>query len=169
MSKGKLHMKFLFKKEQVIKWWQFYFAFEYVLENLRRLSLKSDIFWDITPCSPLKVNRRFWGTYRLHLQGRRIIRARNQHETDVQAEAICSSETSVDFQRTIWHYIPEDSTLHNRTSSFRFVFVHSVEVYILSFSFYQRLISYKSKQQSPTIKRPWSSFGVNFIAMLFIV
>jgi hypothetical protein len=26
--------------------------------------LKSNIFWDITPCSPLKVNRRLGGTYR---------------------------------------------------------------------------------------------------------
>jgi hypothetical protein len=26
--------------------------------------------WDIPPCSPLKVNRRYGGTYRLHLQGR---------------------------------------------------------------------------------------------------
>jgi hypothetical protein len=31
--------------------------------------IKSNIFWDITPCSPLRVNRRFGGTYRLHLQG----------------------------------------------------------------------------------------------------
>jgi hypothetical protein len=35
--------------------------------------IKSTIFWDITPCSPLNVNRRFGGTYRLHLQGRRIL------------------------------------------------------------------------------------------------
>jgi hypothetical protein len=30
-------------------------------------------------------------------------------------EATCSSETSVDFQRTTWHYsyIPEDRNLHN--------------------------------------------------------
>jgi hypothetical protein len=28
--------------------------------------MKSSIFWDITPCSPLKVNRRFGETYRLH-------------------------------------------------------------------------------------------------------
>jgi hypothetical protein len=26
--------------------------------------------------------------------------------------AICSPETSVDFQQTTWHYIPEDRTLH---------------------------------------------------------
>jgi hypothetical protein len=32
------------------------------------------------PCSPLNVNRRFGGIYHLHLQGRRISRARNQHE-----------------------------------------------------------------------------------------
>jgi hypothetical protein len=31
--------------------------------------MESTIFWDITTCSPLKVNRRFGGTYRLHLQG----------------------------------------------------------------------------------------------------
>jgi hypothetical protein len=30
--------------------------------------MKNTIFWDITPCSPLKVNRRFGGTYHLHLK-----------------------------------------------------------------------------------------------------
>jgi hypothetical protein len=30
--------------------------------------LESSIYWDITPCSQLKVRRRFGGTYRLHLQ-----------------------------------------------------------------------------------------------------
>jgi hypothetical protein len=39
------------------------------------------IFWNITPCSPLKVYRHFGGTYRNHLQGRRISRARNHRET----------------------------------------------------------------------------------------
>jgi hypothetical protein len=32
--------------------------------------MKSPIFWDITPCRPLKVNWRFGGTFRLHLEGR---------------------------------------------------------------------------------------------------
>jgi hypothetical protein len=41
-----------------------------------------NIFWDIAPCSPLKFNRRFGGTYRLHLQSRRIIRSRYQRESD---------------------------------------------------------------------------------------
>jgi hypothetical protein len=30
---------------------------------------KNSIFWDITLCGLLIVNRRFGGTYRLHLQG----------------------------------------------------------------------------------------------------
>jgi hypothetical protein len=38
------------------------------------------MFWDMTPCSPLKVNRRFRGTCRLHLQGRRISQERKQLE-----------------------------------------------------------------------------------------
>jgi hypothetical protein len=33
--------------------------------------MKSTIFWDMTLCSPLSFNRRFGGTYRHHLQGRR--------------------------------------------------------------------------------------------------
>jgi hypothetical protein len=33
--------------------------------------MKSIIFWDMTPCSPLSFNLRFGGTYRLYLQGRR--------------------------------------------------------------------------------------------------
>jgi hypothetical protein len=40
-------------------------------EFLTAVVVKSTIFWDITPCSPLSVNRRFGGTYRLHLQVRK--------------------------------------------------------------------------------------------------
>jgi hypothetical protein len=43
------------------------------------------IFWNITPCSPLKVNRRFGGIYRLNLRGR-IRRLGNQREGRQQAE-----------------------------------------------------------------------------------
>jgi hypothetical protein len=32
--------------------------------------MNSIIFWDMTPCSLLSCNRRFGGTYRLHIQGR---------------------------------------------------------------------------------------------------
>jgi hypothetical protein len=39
-------------------------------EVLTAAVTKSTILWDITPCSPLSVNRRFWETYRLHIQSR---------------------------------------------------------------------------------------------------
>jgi hypothetical protein len=53
------------------------FLFRYVGQAI--IKLKSSIFLDITLCSSLKISRRFGGTCRLHVQGRRIIQARNQH------------------------------------------------------------------------------------------
>jgi hypothetical protein len=99
------------------------------------VSSKSTTIWDITPCSRLKANRHFGRTYRVFLQGRRIYRTRYQRESRWQEiwiclasvftlvscsaysstfkmEAVCSPETSIDFQRTTRLYIPEDSTLH---------------------------------------------------------
>jgi hypothetical protein len=49
-------------------------------EVLKAIATKSYMFWNITPCSPVKVNRRFGGIYRLHPQGRGLSQARNQHE-----------------------------------------------------------------------------------------
>jgi hypothetical protein len=43
----------------------------HVDKNSGCMVMKSIIFWDMPPCSPLSFNRRFGGTYRLHLQGRR--------------------------------------------------------------------------------------------------
>jgi hypothetical protein len=48
--------------------------------------LKISIFGCIMPCSPLKLNRRFGGSYRLHLRDRWISPARNQHESRKQTE-----------------------------------------------------------------------------------
>jgi hypothetical protein len=49
--------------------------------NASSISMTSSMLWDITPCSSLKVNRRFGRTFRLHFQSRRISQARNQrHE-----------------------------------------------------------------------------------------
>jgi hypothetical protein len=69
--------------------------------------MKSCTFWDIILCTPLKINRRFGETYHLHLQGR-TSRARTSLQpvfTLVSFLAysilkICSSGTSVGFQRT---------------------------------------------------------------------
>jgi hypothetical protein len=68
-------------------------------EVLMAVLVKGTIFWDITSCSPLKVNRLLGGTYRsacyqLHagfMLG--LLLALNM-------KATCSSETLVNFQRT---------------------------------------------------------------------
>jgi hypothetical protein len=57
-----------------------------VFEVLTAAVTKSTIFWDITPCSPLRVNWHFRGTYRLHLQRRKISRARNHRESRWQTK-----------------------------------------------------------------------------------
>jgi hypothetical protein len=52
---------------------------------------KSIIFRDLTPCSPLSCNRSFGGTYRLHLQGRRIISARISRQAGNKQNLLCVS------------------------------------------------------------------------------
>jgi hypothetical protein len=77
--------------------------------------MKSIIFWDMTPCSPLNCTRRFGGTYRLHLQGQlaTCLLAGLLNYSTLKMEAIRSSETSGAIQRTTRRHIPEDDTLHN--------------------------------------------------------
>jgi hypothetical protein len=68
----------------------FFVGFEVLTADV----MNSSIFWDITRCSPFKVNRHFGGTCCLHLHGRRKSQARNQREAS-----------------TTQRYIPEDRTL----------------------------------------------------------
>jgi hypothetical protein len=53
-------------------------------EGLKDHYRSSSYFWAMMPCNPLKVDRYFGATYRLHLQGRRI----SQNRRSVQA-ALC--------------------------------------------------------------------------------
>jgi hypothetical protein len=83
-----------------------------VFDVLATVIMKISAFFDTTPCSPLKINRHFEGTCRLHCQDRRISEERNCSESGIKQsftsvscfasstfkmEAICSSETSADF------------------------------------------------------------------------
>jgi hypothetical protein len=92
------------------------------------LSIKNSVFWDITRCSSVKIYQGLEGTYRLHLQGQRTSQARNQqprlaacfvlvscfdYSSTLKLGPICSSQTSVDFQRTTSPYIPEKRSLHS--------------------------------------------------------
>jgi hypothetical protein len=90
---------------------------------------KGSRFWDIAPCSPLKVNWRFGGPYRLNYQVWEISQKNHcevrsklaacfmfvcylAYSSALKMEATCSSEMSVDFQRATRRYIPEDWNLH---------------------------------------------------------
>jgi hypothetical protein len=62
----------------------------------------------------LKVNRRFGGKYRLHIQGRRINGARNQRESRRQAEGLkvnrrFGGTCHLHFPHATCPYIPEDT------------------------------------------------------------
>jgi hypothetical protein len=84
-------------------------------EVLTEVVMTCSISWDITPCSPLKVNRRFGGTYLLHLQSFDCCLLHAgfclAYSSTLKMEATCSSEKSVDFQRATRCYIPEDRPL----------------------------------------------------------
>jgi hypothetical protein len=54
-------------------------------EVFTAVTTKNAVFWDVALCRSC-VNRRFGGTYRLHLQGRRKSQARNQRDSIWQAE-----------------------------------------------------------------------------------
>jgi hypothetical protein len=89
------------------------------IEVFTAVTMKNAVFWDVAPCTSC-VNRRFGGTYRLHLQGRKIRENSLQPPADagssiadfsaLKMEAIRSSETSVHTICTRRH-IPEDEIL----------------------------------------------------------
>jgi hypothetical protein len=76
--------------------------------------MKSSIFWNITKCSPLKINQHFGGTCCLNrANSMRATYFRAGYSSTLKMEAICSSETLVEFQWTIRRYIQGYRTIHN--------------------------------------------------------
>lgn len=116
---------------------------------LHRLAFttKRSISCNIAPCSVLKVNRRFLGTHRLRVEGRRISQAGNEREVcsafytclkllsclsyfSIRKMETGSSETSVNFQRTRWRYITKDRILCNHRYENLKSHTHSLEFFI---------------------------------------
>jgi hypothetical protein len=61
-------------------------------EALTAAVMKDSAFQHITPFIPLKINQRFGGTYRLHLQDRRIRKALLATSFIFVSCSVCSSE-----------------------------------------------------------------------------
>jgi hypothetical protein len=78
------------------------------------MTMKNTVFWNAAPCRSC-VNRRFGGTYLLHIRSRRnpllTLIHRSWISSTPNMEAIRSSETSVNKIPTRRH-IPEDGILH---------------------------------------------------------
>jgi hypothetical protein len=77
---------------------------------------KSSVFVDITPCSQLKVSLRFGRKFHLHFQHflphAFTLVPCLAYSLNLKMEATCSSETSIDFQRTTRRCIQGDITCH---------------------------------------------------------
>jgi hypothetical protein len=67
--------------------------------------MNSNIFWDITPSTDVSEESLLAPVFTLV--------SCSTYLSTLKMEAICSSETSFDFQRTTRRYISEDSILHN--------------------------------------------------------
>jgi hypothetical protein len=80
-----IFFRIIVRSLSVISYRSFFSSFRVVKQQrfyvLTAVAVKSHICWITTPCSPLKVNRRFDVTCRNHLQGRRISRVGNQTES----------------------------------------------------------------------------------------
>jgi hypothetical protein len=74
------------------------------MSNSQSSKTESALFWDRTSRSPLKFNRRLPPVF---------TQVSCSAYSIMKLEAIYSSETSIDFERTTRRYIPEDMTLHN--------------------------------------------------------
>jgi hypothetical protein len=74
-------------------------------EVLTVVTVKSSVFWDITLCSPVKVNWHFGDAL---LAAWFTLVSCLAYSLTLKIEAICSSKMSVDFPWTTQHYIPED-------------------------------------------------------------
>jgi hypothetical protein len=116
----------LFSKQDISRTFQITEEeFKEKYQDNKRL-IKCNVFWDIAPYSLLKVSLSFGGIYGLQLRGGKINRTFHVISCSVYSstpkfEAICSSEISVDFQRTTRRYIAEYNILHNhRCEKFNF-------------------------------------------------
>jgi hypothetical protein len=65
-----VHHQQLYATPWFLKQWVAAYSKALGFEVLTAVAMKSSVFWDISPYIPVKVNRRFGGTYHLHLQSK---------------------------------------------------------------------------------------------------
>jgi hypothetical protein len=73
-------------------------CYGYVIEYVRfevftAVTVKNAVIWDVAPCKSC-VNRRFGGTYRLHLQGRKICELASETSAHTRSARRTSKKTT---------------------------------------------------------------------------
>jgi hypothetical protein len=70
--------------------WKLKVCYHVRFEVFTTVTMKNAVYWDVAPCSSC-VNRRFGGTYRLHLRGRKIHERRTSVSRQLQIVALSCS------------------------------------------------------------------------------
>jgi hypothetical protein len=99
------------------------------LKKNQRLSVKSTVFWDVTPFSPAEVHRRFVGTYCHHPHSKKQKASRGRGYAVLASFFIAGFSLGLLFDPEIGgsiflrhvggflpitrRYIPEDTTIHS--------------------------------------------------------
>jgi hypothetical protein len=76
--------------------------------------LTAVLFWDKMPCSSPFENQPKFRRNKHCLPSAFTLVSCSAYSSTLKMDATCSFETSVDFQRTTWRYIPEYRTLYRR-------------------------------------------------------
>jgi hypothetical protein len=87
------------------------------------------VFWDITGCSQVKVNRIFGQIYRLHFQGSRRSQARNQHEVAASSEHDMSEKIEILLTTGVRTSNPKTRSLVLILASFVYTYIYQPDPY----------------------------------------
>jgi hypothetical protein len=88
---------------------------------LTAVTMQSTVSWDVTPCIPVGVHRRFGGTYCLHIQGRRY--AKQASKLILLAVGyLLRLFFDPTYLRNVGEFLPDYTTSHLRRRSSSSVF-----------------------------------------------
>jgi hypothetical protein len=76
-------------------------------EIFTAVTMKNAVFWDVAPCISC-VNRRLGGTYRLHLQGRKIVERGTSVSRWLQTEPAVENTQLYKNRKGTWEIIREE-------------------------------------------------------------
>jgi hypothetical protein len=83
-----------------------------VLDVFKTLTMKSNNFWDVTPCIMVEDYGRIGKMYCLHILGRRKRQTSSKEQGILQMEMICSSKSLENFYTRIHGFTSHNIVLY---------------------------------------------------------